>query len=191
MPILTRLFVAFLIAISGTAAIAQSSDGLSTGEVVSNDPQPGQTFVAATHGDWQVRCVKAPEGQNDQCQLHQLLNDQGGNSVAEMNIFIVPDNSGPAEAGATLVTPLETLLTEQVTIAIDADPAKRYPFMFCNRVGCVSRIGLTGDDLAAMRRGVEGRLRIVPAAAPDQEVILRISLSGFTAGYNALRDAAN
>jgi invasion protein IalB len=180
------VFVSF-----GTAAWAQTAGGLSTGEVVSDDPQPGQTYVSETHGDWQVRCVKAPEGQKDQCQLHQLLNDQAGNSVAEMNIFIVPENSGPAEAGATLVTPLETLLPEQVTIAIDADPAKRYPFLFCNRVGCVSRIGLTGDDLAAMRRGIEGRLRIVPAAAPDQEVVVQISLSGFTAGFNALREASN
>jgi hypothetical protein len=31
-------------------------------------------------------------------------------------------------------------------------------------------------------------VRIVPAAAPDQEVLLTVSLSGFTAGFQALVD---
>ncbi|MEM1065773.1 MAG: invasion associated locus B family protein [Pseudomonadota bacterium] len=162
--------------------------GLSTGEVVSNDPQPGETYISETHGDWEVRCIVNPQG-TDPCQLYQMLTDPEGAPVAEMSLFPVNDG-GPAEAGATIITPLETLLTEQVTIAIDSDPAKRYPFSFCTPVGCFARIGLTGDDLAAMRRGIEGRLRIVPAAAPDRQVVVALSLTGFTDGFNALREAA-
>lgn len=163
--------------------------GLSTGEVVDNSPQQGQTYTAETHGSWELRCVRNNEGA-DPCQLYQLLADPEGNSVAEMSIFPVPEGQ-PAEAGATIITPLETLLTEQITIVVDADPAKRYPFSFCTRGGCIARIGLTGDDLAAMRRGSAGKLRIVPAAAPDKEVVVGISLNGFTAGFNALRESAS
>ncbi len=172
----------------GEAPAPPPGGGLSTGEVVSNDPQPGETYVDATHGDWELRCIVNPNG-TDPCQLYQMLTDPEGAPVAEISLFPVED-SGPAEAGATIITPLETLLTEQVTIAIDSDPAKRYPFSFCTQVGCFARIGLTGDDLAAMRRGIEGRLRIVPAAAPDRQVVVGLSLTGFTDGFNALREAA-
>lgn len=169
-----------------TGANAQSTDGLSTGEVVSDAPQPGETYVDETFEDWQLRCINNPEG-DDPCQLYQLMAGADGNPVAEISMFLLPEGA-EADAGATIITPLETQLTEQVTIVIDSDPAKRYPFQFCTQVGCFARIGLTGDDLAAMRRGIEGRLRIVPAAARDQQIVVGLSLNGFTAGFNALRE---
>ncbi|MEM9474660.1 MAG: invasion associated locus B family protein [Pseudomonadota bacterium] len=169
------------------AAWAQTAEDLSPGTVVSNEPQPGETYVAETFESWQLRCIVNANG-DDPCQLYQLLSGEDGSAVAEMSLFMLPEGGGEAEAGATIITPLETLLTQQVTIAIDSDPAKRYPFQFCTQVGCFARIGLSGDDLAAMRRGVEGRMRIVPAAARDQEVVVAINLAGFTAGFNALRD---
>jgi invasion protein IalB len=36
--------------------------------------QPGQTYVAATHGAWEQRCVRTADGP-DPCQLYQLLLD--------------------------------------------------------------------------------------------------------------------
>ncbi|MBT8456039.1 MAG: invasion associated locus B family protein [Rhodobacteraceae bacterium] len=182
-PILAALAAALI----ALPAVAQT-DGLTTGEVVDEAPQVGQTYTAETHGDWDLRCVKTEEG-DDPCQLYQLLLNEEGGSVMEISIFTVPDGQ-QVEAGATIITPLETLLTQQLTMVIDADPAKRYPFSFCTQSGCIARIGLTGDDLAAMRRGIEGRLRIVPAAAPDRNVIVGLSLNGFTAGFNALRASA-
>ena len=149
--------------------------------------QAGQPYIAESHGDWQIRCVQAEGDAQDPCQLYQLLTDQNGGSVAEISLFPLPEGQ-QAEAGATLITPLETLLTEQVTISIDGGSARRYPFSFCTQQGCVSRIGLTGDDLAAFRRGSVARMRIVPVIAPDQEVVVGISLSGFTAGFAALVD---
>ncbi|MEO0693719.1 MAG: invasion associated locus B family protein [Pseudomonadota bacterium] len=172
--------------IVGFGALAQTAGDLSTGEVVSDEPRPGETYIQETFEDWQVRCITNPDGE-DPCQLYQMMTGADGNPVAEISMFIVPEG-GDAEAGATIITPLETQLTEQVTIAIDSDPAKRYPFQFCTQVGCFARIGLTGDDLAAMRRGIEGRLRIVPAAARDQQIVVPLSLNGFTAGFNALRE---
>ncbi|HCP80348.1 MAG TPA: invasion associated locus B family protein [Octadecabacter sp.] len=147
------------------------------------EPQPGQQYLSQVFGDWALRCLKVEEGK-DPCQMYQLLNDADGNSVAEIAIVVLP-GSGQAVAGATIVAPLETLLTEQLTLRVDGGQARRFPFNFCNAGGCVTRLGLTEQDVALFRRGAEATLRMVPAAAPDQEVTVTMSLSGFTAAYNA------
>ena len=161
-------------------------DGLALGEPVG--PREGEPYINAEFGDWALRCIKAAEGEADPCNLYQLLVSDEGASVAEFNIFQLPAG-GQAVAGATLVVPLETLLTQQVTIAVDGQNARRYPFNFCNRAGCVARIGFTQAEIDEFKRGVQATVRIVPAAAPTQEVILAVSLTGFTAGYdNASRE---
>ena len=97
-------------------------------------------------------------------------------------MFPLPEG-GQAAAGATIVAPLETLLTENLTLGIDGAEPKRYPFTFCNRAGCVARVGFTAEELQQFRNGNAAQMSIVPAAAPDQRVELTISLSGFTAGF--------
>jgi invasion protein IalB len=142
----------------------------------------GSTYVQEEVGDWELQCIRTDQ-EEDPCTLYQLLNDQEGNPVAEVSIFRLPEG-GRAEAGATVIVPLETLLTEQLRIAVDGGQGKLYPFSFCNPVGCYARIGLTASDVEAFKRGAVARLSIVPFAAPDQTVTLDLSLSGFTAGYD-------
>lgn len=167
--------------------VAPPADDLSLGEAVNAEPQVGDTYVADVQGDWEVRCVRTEDGQ-DPCQLYQLLQDQNGNSVAEIGMFALPEGQ-QAAAGATIITPLETLLMQQVTLAVDGGTAKRYPFTFCSQIGCFARVGFTADEVAAFKRGRQATMTIFPAAAPDQPVNLTISLSGFTAGYDAVAAA--
>ncbi|PZX18493.1 invasion protein IalB [Palleronia aestuarii] len=164
-----------------------TASGLSMGEEVQDGPRPGQTYTAETFGDWQQRCIRTEDG-DDPCQLYQLLEDGNGNAVAEITVVSLPEGQ-QAAAGATIITPLETLLTEQLTLAVDSAQPRRYPFNFCAEAGCFSRIGLTASEVQAMQRGATATLTIVPAAAPDQTIDLAISLSGFTAGYEAVREA--
>ncbi len=164
----------------------ERADGLSTGTEVSD---VGKTFVKSIHGDWELRCIKAPEGQKDLCQLYQLLEDEQGNSVAEINLFSLPDDDQLA-AGATIVTPLGTLLTQQLRLSVDTANAKVYPFTFCTEQGCFSRIGLTAADIAGFKAGSAANILIVPAQAPDQTVKLKVSLTGFTAGFDAVKETS-
>ncbi|WP_224824720.1 invasion associated locus B family protein [Cognatishimia sp. MH4019] len=164
---------------------APETDGLSLGQEVTEGPQPGDTYTRSEHGDWEIRCVKMQEGENDPCQLYQLLEDGQGNSVAEVNLFGL-EGGGEVVAGANIVTPLETLLTEQMTLRIDGSNPRRYPFTFCAPIGCVSRIGLTETDVSAFKRGNEAVVSIVPLGAPDQRVNLSMSLTGFTDGYDTI-----
>jgi len=96
------LLKAFTVAAAvACAAPAQRADGLSTGTELL---QVGDTYVLSEHGDWDLRCIRAPEGQQDPCQLFQLLEDNGGNPVAQVNLFNLPGDDELA-AGATIVTP--------------------------------------------------------------------------------------
>lgn len=163
---------------------ASPDDGLSLGQAV--EPRIGEPYIREDFADWAVRCIKAPEGQTDRCNLYQLLTDDDGRAVAEFNIFGLPEG-GRAIAGATIVVPLETLLTEQLTLTVDGRNARRYPITYCNRAGCVARVGFTQAEVDEFRSGSSATLRLVPAATPDQPVVLTVSLAGFTAGFDSAR----
>ena len=177
-----------------TPMAAQSTDGqepenIDSGSTIGinaastgDESEGDRIYVGAVHGDWDVRCI-ASDGVPDPCQLYQLLEDEAGNAIAEINVFpVFGDNV--VVAGATIVTPLETLLTEGLELSVDGGEIKSHPFHWCSRVGCVSRIGLSEGDLTAFRRGLRAKLSIVPAAAANRRIDLTISLSGFIAAFS-------
>ena len=144
--------------------------------------EDGQIYIAAVHGDWDVRCVRADDGP-DPCQMYQLLEDDSGNPVAEITVFPLSGNIDFV-AGAAIVTPLETLLTERLEISVDGGEVRRHPFLWCSAAGCVSHIGLNEADLTAFRRGFQAKVSIVPALAPNRTIDLTVSLTGFIASYD-------
>lgn len=204
--LINPLIIAASFAFSG-AAFAQSADentssessnaeasasedggvpGLSMG---TEEARAGQPYTRDTFGAWELRCVQA-DARGEICQLYQLLRDAEGNSVAEFNLFPLPEGQ-EAVAGANIVTPLETLLTANLRLSVDGGAAKRYPYSFCSQVGCFARIGLTSAELDTFRKGANANVTIVPAAAPNETVGLTLSLSGFTAGFKALVETEN
>ena len=177
--------------LSGAAALAQSSnepsltiDGLSGGTVVQEpERQAGETYISERFSDWALRCI-ATESGDDPCQMYQLLSDNRGEPISELSVFRLPEGS-EAAAAATIVVPLETALDRGLTIQVDEEPAKRYPFQFCNTVGCYARVGITAEEVEILKRGTQAVLTIVPVAAPDRLVRVNASLNGFTAAFEA------
>jgi len=181
----------FLSLVSQNYALAQSvdtptptSEDYSTGKVVTDESHFGDYYKKGQFGDWTLRCVKT-KVLKDPCQLFQLMLNVDRAPIAEFTLNLIEPN-GIIIAGATVITPLETLLTAELTIRIDENEAKIYPFAFCIQMGCVARIGLTEDDLTRYRAGIQATVTIVPAGAPNQQENLKLSLKGFTAGYKAL-----
>ena len=158
--------------------------GLSTGEIISQEND--ESYVGNTHGDWELVCVRVADEQ-DPCQMYQLLRDAEGNPTAEITIFPLPPGQ-EAAAGASILTPLDTLLTAQLVMQVNGGAAKRYPFTFCTAIGCVARVGFTADEVDAFRRGATATWSLVPVAAPDQVVDLNMSLIGFTAAFAELNE---
>jgi invasion protein IalB len=187
------LLLAGLLALPITATAQDASEGeaapgggLDTGRDVGQQlGGGGDIYIREEHGDWEIRCLRAPEGQDDPCQMYQRLSDSNGNPTADINIFDLPDGNEIA-AGATLLTPLQSLLTAQVRLSVDGGPERAYPYSFCDANGCYSRMGFTDEDVAAFRRGAVATVVVVPAVAPDQPAQLAMSLLGFTAGLAAV-----
>lgn len=147
-------------------------------------PQVGQYYVKETNGDWTTRCLKA-DGGKDPCELYQLLKDGENNSVAELTV--IPLTNGEVAAGATLIAPLETDLIQGLGFAIGTAKPNGYPFSFCAPIGCVSRLGFTEAEVSALKRGSTGTLSLLPFGGdPKNPVRLSVSLTGFTAGFDAL-----
>ena len=185
------LFVFVGGALAAGMAFAQSEtegEAQEKAESVVREPAVGETFVAGSFSQWDLRCERLQSGA-DRCQMYQLLTDGSGNSVAEINIFPLP-SGGPAEAGAAIMTPLETLLTENLRVSVDGGEARVYPYSFCTVEGCVAQLGFTPEEVTGFKRGAAAQVTLVPARAPDRTVDLNMSLSGFTAAYEELRSRA-
>lgn len=147
------------------------------------DQAPGTPYIRETSGDWQIECIRVPAGETEPCQMFQPLLDQDGNQVANVRIFRLA-GGGEAVAGALVAVPLETLLTAQLTITVDATTPQRYPFSVCDRLGCYARIGFRQAEVDAYKKGAKATLTLVPFVAPDQKVDLNMSLKGFTAAFD-------
>lgn len=168
------------------AAPATAAEAPATAESAAKDGM-GEPYVKANFDAWEQRCVRTPDGA-DPCQLYQLLKDKDGNAVAEFSMFNLPDG-GQAVAGATVVVPLETLLTENLVLTVDTAKPRVYPFTFCAPMGCVARVGFTAAEVDQFKKGAKASVSIVPMVAPDQKVTVDVSLKGFTAGYTAVAEA--
>lgn len=185
-------FIAALLVASQLSAqsVPSLSDGsLAMGEAVAGQgeaqiPQaPNNDVTTEVIGDWELQCAASgPEPRP--CRLYQLLRDQTGTPISEVTLFKLAQPEGQAVAGATLIVPLETLLTSQLTMAVDSNNARRYPFAFCNQAGCVARIGFSEADINNFKAGNVAQITIVPALAPDQVVTVEMSLAGFTKAFD-------
>jgi invasion protein IalB len=147
-----------------------------------DEEAPVLEIVRETHGDWQIRCTPDEED----CFLYQLALDSEGHPVAEFSLVRLPAG-GEAAAGATVVTPLGTLLPAGLYMRIDGGELRQYPFTFCSQVGCFAQLALTQATVTSLQRGRSAQLVVASVAAPDDPVELDVSLTGFTAAYNALQ----
>lgn len=143
-------------------------------------PEPEPDFVTEVFGDWERRCT--PDNSN--CFMYQVALNQEGNPVSEVSIVAIEGQQ--AAAGATIVTPLGTLLTEGLVIQVDGGEARRYEYQFCNRSGCFSRFGIDADYLLSLKRGATALMRVFSVSNPSQPVTLQLSLTGFTAAFDGL-----
>ena len=167
------------------AAAPAPAAGTPTTAPANGEPQVGQYYVKATNNAWTTRCLKAQQGK-DPCELYQLMKDAEGNSVAEMTLIPLK-NSKDVAAGATLIAPLETDLIQGLGLAVGNAESRGYPFSFCAPVGCVARMGFTQAELDGLKRGNEATVSLLPFGGDrEKPVQLKLSLSGFTAAFDAL-----
>ena len=145
----------------------------------------GEGYLREQYGEWELRCIKAEVMKEEECRVFNFLVDQDGNTIAQLDMQFL-STGGKAVAGVDIATPLGSLLTAQVVLKIDAGKAKRYPYTWCDQQGCYARFGMTQEEIDAMKRGAKANVTILSVAAPDQPLSMDLSLSGFTAVWNAI-----
>ena len=101
-----------------SAQVGSLSDGSLMDDQSSSAAQPAEEeFTREVIGDWALECATTgPEPRP--CRMHQVLKDQTGSAVAEVTMYRLPEGA-PAAAGATFIVPLQTLLPQQLTLALD------------------------------------------------------------------------
>lgn len=148
---------------------------------------PAEPVVVATNGSWQVMCNQVEDIATQNCEMYQLLLDPAGQPIAEIGIAVLPFGS-EFSAGATVTTPLETFLPTGMGWRIGAAEEMRIePFRVCTVIGCIIRMGLSAEEVDAMRAGTTATVTIAPFAAIDQPVEITVSLAGFTASFDDLQ----
>lgn len=174
---------AAMLAAPVSAQVGSLSDGslMKKPETAQNATPVGEDVTSEQIGDWTLQCAKTgPEPRP--CRMYQLLKDTAGIAVAEVTMYRLPDGA-PAAAGATFVVPLETLLTQQLTIALDGVLANRIPYAYCIQLGCVARMGMSAIEAEAFQNGTNAVVSLVPAQAPGQVVSVNMSMKGFKEAY--------
>ncbi|WP_407493526.1 invasion associated locus B family protein [Pseudooceanicola sp. MF1-13] len=152
---------------------------------VADDETVGAGYVREENGDWQTQCVRAEDPATEPCQLYQLLRGAENNPVAEVIIEKLPAG-GQVAAGATILVPHGTALARDMRIAVDGGKGKVYRYAFCDSNACYARIGLLPEDIASFKQGAGATVTLFAFERLDNPVELSLSLSGFTAGYDAL-----
>lgn len=172
---MTRMFFALcalpLVAVmlSTVPATAQASDEL-----------------RATHGDWEIRCIEG----SDTCAMSQIGNTADGKRALLVTIQRLQgakaDNGAAIPAAITVQSPLGILIPYGIRVKIDAADVVPLPLSRCVQVGCIAQAPMLDEAVNRMKKGSKA----VFGFFLDQEIIVNVSLSGFTAAYNDLKPVA-
>ena len=177
--------VLFLFIINNVT-LSQEASGLSLGKPLETLREPGEIYLAGNKGDWNVRCITGNPGKADRCEIQQLLFINENTPIADISIFKLPAGE-IAVAAANVMVPLETLLTKKFRIAFSEESKKEFPYSFCNKNGCLVRMGLLEEDIEAMKKGASSEISITHISKPDSAINLSLSLDGFTAAFEIIK----
>ena len=177
---------ALFLFVTNTIAVSQEASGLSLGKPLETLREPGEIYLAGTKGDWNVRCVTGNPGEADRCEIQQLLFINENTPIADISIFKLPAGE-IAVAAANVMVPLETLLTKKFRVAFSEESKKEFPYSFCNKNGCLVRMGLLEEDIEALKKGSSSEISITHISSPDSAINLSLSLDGFTAAFDIIK----
>ncbi|MGB0498835.1 MAG: invasion associated locus B family protein, partial [Rubricella sp.] len=144
-----------------------------------------EEVVRETFGDWTVVCL----GESDFCSMRAVALNPEGSPGAQIDLVRLP-RGGPALGGMTAIVPLVVLLNEGLVTVVDDGQPVVQDYDFCRQNGCLARFGLTEGQITEMRRGAVMGLVMSAVDVPQNPIVMRLSLTGFTAAWNSMRPQA-
>jgi len=161
---------------------AEEADNLSIDDTMMSEPQKTEPYIKERFENWTLKCIK-PVNSVERCEANQIIFNQKKQPVAEISIIKLPKGQ-LAAAAATIIVPLETILSEGLVLAIQELEPKKYQFKFCNSLGCYSQIGLTDNEVDALKRKEKASIFLKHISSGDQQIVIPMSLDGFTKTFS-------
>ena len=181
--VLTSIILCISLSIFGISSLkAEEADSLSIDDTMMLEPQQTEPYIKERFENWALKCIK-PVNSIERCEANQIIFNQKQQPVAEISIIKLPKGQVVA-AAATIIVPLETILSEGLVLAIQELEPKRYQFKFCNSLGCYSQIGLTDDEVEALKKKEKASIFLKHISSGDQQIVIPMSLNGFTKTFS-------
>ncbi|MCR9237383.1 MAG: invasion associated locus B family protein [Alphaproteobacteria bacterium] len=134
------------------------------------------------YGDWNMRCETPPGAQGPQCALMQYVVAESRSNVG-LSVIMLKTADGKAKL-LRIITPLGVLLPSGLGLKIDEEDIGRAGFVRCVAEGCLAEVIMEDELLNKLRRGQQATFIVF--VSPEDGIGIPISLSGFSAGYDAL-----
>ena len=181
--VLTSIVFCILFSIFCISSLkAEEADSLSIDDTIMSEPQKTEPYIKERFENWSLKCIKTVNS-IERCEANQIIFNQKQQPVAEISIIKLPKGQ-VAAAAATIIVPLETVLSEGLVLAIQELEPKKYQFKFCNSLGCYSQIGLTDDEVEALKRKEKASIFLKHISSGDQQIVIPMSLDGFTKTFS-------
>ena len=181
--VLTSIIICILICISCISSLeAEEADSLTIDDTMMSETQKTEPYIKERSENWTLKCIE-PVDSIERCEANQIIFNQKQQPVAEISIIKLPKGQ-VAAAAATIIVPLETILSEGLVLAIQELEPKKYQFKFCNSLGCYSQIGLTDDEVEALKRKEKASIFLKHISSGDQQIVIPMSLDGFTKTFS-------
>ena len=183
MSVLTSIVFCIVFSIFCISSLkAEEADSLSIDDTIMSEPQKTEPYIKERFENWSLKCIKTVNS-IERCEANQIIFNQKQQPVAEISIIKLPKGQ-VAAAAATIIVPLETILSEGLVLAIQELEPKKYQFKFCNSLGCYSQIGLTDDEVEALKRKEKASIFLKHISSGDQQIVIPMSLDGFTKTFS-------
>lgn len=179
MPKTSRLFV-LLVAVASLSSTALSAQAQAQEQGTGKSEVTTERFK-----DWALRCRSQGEGGSRQCSIFQRLIVEETKQLA-LNVAIGygTDTEGKRMPIAIFTFPLGIFLPAGAVLKVDDGESARMPIERCFDRGCQCALVLEQKWIERFKAGSTASVTI--RQERDEEIPLTVSLSGFSAAFNAL-----
>jgi invasion protein IalB len=178
---LFRAAVACLAGLSAAGVALAQAQAPSAGQGAGEGEAPKQVLTA-THGEWEIQCLEGTEA----CAMQQVGNTSDGKRallVTIQRLAGVTAEGKDVPAAITVNTPVGVLIPYGVRVRVDGGNMAQVPLLRCLPDSCAARAPMSAEAVGELKRGSKATFAILL----QEEVLVDISLSGFTAAYDALK----
>lgn len=162
------------------AAVACVAALCGAGVALGQQPTQEQE-LRTTHGSWEIHCLKG----TDTCAMQQVGETGDGKRALLMTVQRLAGVTAEGQdvpAAVTVNTPVGVLIPYGVRVKVDDGNVAPVPLLRCLSDSCVARAPLAQQAIDMFKKGTTAKVGFFL----QEEVLVDVSLNGFTAAYNDL-----